>query len=78
MGTAFADLMINGHREIWPIRSMRASTTSYEATRDALSARRARRVARAARLVARGHVAFGSAPIRLPCAIPGMRRLTLH
>src|SRR5262249_18040468 len=41
-GTAFADLTINGHRETWPIRSIRFRTwlrrQYYEATGYALSA----------------------------------------
>jgi hypothetical protein len=41
-GTAFVDLLINGHRETWPIRSQRFRTwlrlRHYEATRTALSA----------------------------------------
>jgi len=40
-GTAFIDLLINGHRETWPIRSQRFRTwlrrRHYEATRTALS-----------------------------------------
>jgi hypothetical protein len=39
-GTAFVDLLINGHRETWPIRSQRFRTwlrrCHYEATRTAL------------------------------------------
>jgi hypothetical protein len=41
-GTAFVDLLINGHRETWPIRSQRFRTwlrcRHYEATQAALSA----------------------------------------
>jgi hypothetical protein len=41
-GAAFVDLLINGHRETWPIRSQRFRTwlrrRHYEATRTALSA----------------------------------------
>src|SRR6516165_5600384 len=41
-GTAFVDLLINGHRETWPIRSHRFRTwlrrRHYEATQTALSA----------------------------------------
>ena len=36
-GTAFADLMIDGHRETWPVRSgrLRSCLRSYETTDDA-------------------------------------------
>src|SRR5260221_6514613 len=41
-GTAFADLLVDGHRETWPIRSKRFRTwlrrRHYEATRTAASA----------------------------------------
>src|SRR5881398_950199 len=41
-GTAFADLLINGHRETWPIRSKRfrgwLRRRYYQATGDAASA----------------------------------------
>jgi hypothetical protein len=41
-GTAFADLLVDGHRETWPIRSQRFRTwlrrRHYEATRTAASA----------------------------------------
>jgi hypothetical protein len=41
-GTAFVDLLVNGHRETWPIRSQRFRTwlrrRHYEETRTALSA----------------------------------------
>jgi hypothetical protein len=40
-GTAFADLLVDGHRETWPIRSKRfrgrLRRRCYEATGDALS-----------------------------------------
>jgi hypothetical protein len=41
-GTAFADLLIDGHRETWPIRSLRFRSwlrrRYYEATGDAPNA----------------------------------------
>ncbi len=41
-GTAFADLLIDGHRETWPVRSKRLrgwlQRRHYEATGEALSA----------------------------------------
>jgi len=46
-GTAFADIMIDGHRETWPIRSKRFRAwlrrRYYESTEEAASARASRR-----------------------------------